>query len=122
MSLDIWFMGPKEAKDCQCDGCGDVHQRDYRKTYGDFNYTHNVTPTWSKAGVYDSLYNSAGMKAGSIVPILEKGVFHMRMHPEEYTPLNPPNGWGSYDSAVDWLDEVLTVCRKYPEAEIGVSK
>lgn len=88
----------------------------------DANYTHNVTPMWREAGVYDALYNSEGKKASEIIPILERGLVKMRENPEVYEAMNPENGCGSYESAVPWLQSVLNACREKPDAVIVVWK
>jgi len=86
------------------------------------NYTHNVTPMWIKVGVYDALYMRADKQASEIIEVLKAGVLDMQTKPDEYKLLNPPNGWGDYDSALVFLEDVLSNCEKYPKAIIGVSK
>ena len=103
MSLDIWLD----------DGITDI---------GDFNYTHNVTPMWKKAGVYDALYNSEGKEALEILPVLHSGINHMVVNQDEYLGLNPDNGWGDYEGALSFLIEFSECCAEYPKAVIGLSK
>lgn len=88
----------------------------------DCNYTHNVVPMWKKSGVYDALYNSEGKKAKDIISILRDGIEEMESKPEEYKSLNPKNQWGSYDTALPWIREVLKNCEEYPEADVVVDK
>ena len=88
----------------------------------DRNITHNVTPMWHKAGVYDALYNSEGRLAGELVPVLESGLADMAVNYLEYRKLNPPNGWGDYDSAYDFLLKFMQACRKHPKSKVHVSK
>ena len=109
MSLDIWLSF--ESKH----GTGG-------STAFDGNYTHNVTPMWSKAGVYDALYNSSGKKAKEILPELVNGILGMRNNPDEYKKLNPDNGWGDYDSALKFLRNFAKSCNEYPETIIGIWK
>ena len=84
------------------------------------NYTHNVTPMWREAGVYEALYESAGKLACEIIPALERGVADMEARPSVYEAMNPENGWGSYDRALPWLRAVLAACRENPGATIRV--
>jgi hypothetical protein len=86
------------------------------------NITHNVGKMWTKAGVWEALYESHGKIAQDILPALERGVAHMAAHREEYTPLNPPNGWGNYEGALDFLSEYTAECRSNPLAKIGVCR
>lgn len=88
----------------------------------DGNITHNVIPMWSKAGVYKALYESDGKLAGEIAETLASGVEAMRSRPNEYKALNPENGWGDYDGALQWLGDYAEACRKYPKAVIRVSR
>ena len=84
--------------------------------------THNVAPMWHRAGCYDALYNSHGKRAREVLMLLVGAVDHMAAHPEEYEPLNPSNGWGSYRGALSWLREVTAACAGNPDALIQVSR
>jgi hypothetical protein len=88
----------------------------------DTNATHNLTPMWSKAGVYDALYNSAGKLAGEVPTDLQKGLSHMRRNRSVYEALAPENGWGDYETALDFLTIVVAACDTNPDAKIWVSK
>lgn len=33
-----------------------------------------------------------------------------------------PNGWGTYDNFVPWLEKYLAACEEYPDAEVRVSR
>lgn len=85
------------------------------------NYTHNVIPMWKEAGVFEVLYESQGRKARDIVETLKKGVDHMRDNPAIFINLNPKNGWGSYETALPWLQNLVEQCLKNPDAEIHIS-
>lgn len=115
MSLGLYLQMEWKA----CEHCKRPTQVD---TVFDGNYTHNITPMWHKAGVYDALYDSDNIKANNLVEILEKGLVHMRDNPQEYIPLNPANEWGNYDGAVNFLRKFLVACKKYPEAIVSVWK
>lgn len=88
----------------------------------DMNITHNLTPMWKKAEIYDALYNSEYMEAKDILPILIDGLADMVANKEEYEKLNSPNGWGLYENAVPWLAELVEGCKDYPDGVIEVSK
>lgn len=86
------------------------------------NYTHNACRMWERAGVYDALYMSDGRLAGEVVATLWAGVARMTDDPAGFEALNPPNGWGSYATALPWLREVATAFRSHPKARIKVWK
>lgn len=106
MSLDITLSGPEVVA----------------VEYCSMNYTHNVTPMWELAGVYEELYNRNGAKAGDIVQILKTGILNMELNPAEFKKLNPPNGWGDYDDALRWLKIFTKHCEDHPNSTIEVSK
>lgn len=88
----------------------------------DGNMTHNVAPMWRKAGVYNALYNSEGQLAKDILEELKKGKEEMLAFPEEYKKLNPENGWGDYDSSLNFLNTIIMACEKWPHGIIHISK
>lgn len=104
MSLDICLKVVKEVK------------------VFDANFTHNVTSMWRKAGVYDALYNSEGMTAFEVLPYLRGGLDDMRAKPDEYAALDAPNGWGTYNNALPWLERLVAAFEEMPNGIIGVSK
>ena len=86
------------------------------------NYTHNVTPMWKLAGVYDALYMSEGMIAGSIVGILNEGIQRMTLDPAAYKALEPANGWGNYDGALRFLMAFRDACELNADGVVEVCK
>lgn len=115
MSLDFSLF---IAAGQPCATCGRAD--DAREVY-DANVTHNVTPMWDKAGVYDALYRSHGMRAGDVVATLRIGLAHMVGRSMEYKALNPANGWGSYEGALKFLRATIDACAANPDAVIEVS-
>ena len=106
MSLDIYLSGPEVVL----------------VEHFSANYTHNVVSMWNLAGVYDALYMSAGRLAKDILPALKSGLIDMKTNPDPYKAMNPENGWGSYETAVPWLEALIAACEENPESIIGVSK
>jgi hypothetical protein len=86
------------------------------------NMTHNVTPMWRKAKVYEALYESQGKIAGEIKDVLQVGIKDMERSSKQYQKLNPANEWGDYDSALNFLREFTNACIQHPKATIGLSK
>lgn len=93
--------------------------------YGDLelelgNYTYNCSKMFYQ-GTDVGLNQLNGMKAKEAYPILKERFDYMRDNPEEMKKLNPPNGWGSYDSFLDYIGRITVACRKNPDAILEVS-
>lgn len=86
------------------------------------NYTHNVTPMWHKAKIYDELYNSDGKHPKEIMEKLRLGLKDMQDNRKEYKILDPDNGWGDCDSAMAFLSDIIDACSRFPEGTIHISK
>lgn len=84
------------------------------------NYTSNVAPMWGlaleKAGENIRLSDTEGRTAADVLPLLRRAVAHMEDFPEVYTPMNPSNGWGDYEGALNYLRGVVEQCVKHPKA------
>jgi hypothetical protein len=89
-----------------------------------FNCTHNVVPMWTAAGVYDALYMSEGERAAEILPELKAGL--VKFKDPSLAPvlffLNPSNGWGSYESALKFLERFTAHCERHPDGIVAVWK
>ena len=135
MSYDVYLVHPaylkteREYPDAdeldvvRCDNCG----QDISANVWERNITYNVGGMFSLAGlgVYDS-FNSPknkGMTAGDWIPAIEAALAHMTdpANEAEYTAMNPGNGWGSHGGAVDFVEDLLSACKRYPFAVIGAS-
>lgn len=91
----------------------------------DANITHNLTEMAKKSGVYYSLWRPEEKKykyAKDLIKILEKGLKKLLKNPLEFKKYNPDNGWGTYEGLVELVKNYLENCKKYPNAEITVSR
>lgn len=91
----------------------------------DRNITHNLTTMADKAGIYYALWRpeEKGWKfAKDVVPALEKGLKKLKAKPKYFEKFNAENGWGLYEHFVPFVEEVLEACKKYPNADIYVSR
>jgi hypothetical protein len=89
------------------------------------NITHNLNSMAEAAGIYEYLWRPDELgitKAGELIAPLEKGLRKMKRNPKRYKLFNSPNGWGTYDDFVPWIEEYLAACKQYPQAEIEVSR
>ena len=84
------------------------------------NYTYNVAPMFFNALGGDGIRQFAGMKAVDAIPILNRGIRKMKENPGRYRAMNPPNGWGDYEGALELLEWMLRKCEQYPSIEITV--
>lgn len=108
MSYDVSIVG----KDCPCCGAsGGVEVG---------NYTYNCSKMlWEAADT--SLSALHGKPVEEVAQVLSKGVAVMRADPARFQAMNPENGWGDYDSWLDYLDRIIDACQRYPGAVLEVS-
>ena len=83
------------------------------------NMTSNVSKMWTHAlsavsNADLSLRDTDGWSTEHALPLFQRAVAYMRLHPDEFTSMNPPNKWGSYESAVDYLVRARDACRYHP--------
>lgn len=115
MSLNVWLY--LEIPDID----GNIQETEVFEA----NITHNLARMANEAGIYEALWhpNDEGeKKARSLVPILNEGLAKMKNDPELFKKLNSPNGWGTYDCFVPWIEEYLDACKNFPDAKVGVSR
>lgn len=91
------------------------------------NCTSNVRPMWSKAltaaaGADSHLHETHGRTAGDVLPLLRAAVVHMEDHPAEYRELNPANGYGHYEGALNYLRRTAQLCAAHPKATLSWSR
>ncbi len=86
----------------------------------EWNFTYNLAPMFSEAGIYGVLVESNGRLAEDIVIAIETGLNLMRSDPDRFRPHNPPNGWGSYDIAVQGLTRYVKALQEYPDRMVRI--
>lgn len=84
------------------------------------NYTYNCSPMFHK-GAGKSLSDLDNLKASKAAVYLRKGYEWMRDNPEECRKMNPSNGWGNYDSWLEYIGGILKECEANPDATLVVS-
>jgi len=113
MSLDFYLETP------YCAACG----RDGTELFW-ANCTHNLGKMARSADIYTELWHpdEGGYEyAGDIVAALEEGLRDMKARPKVYKVDNPPNGWGTYDGFIEFVEGVLAACKRNPDALIRTS-
>ena len=89
------------------------------------NITHNLNTMAEAAGIYECLWrpDEIGITlAAQLIDPLSHGLQELCRDPERFRSLNPPNGWGSYEVLVSFVEKYLLACIKYPEATVEVSR
>lgn len=118
MSADIWLEdehGTQLDFNYQMPAVQNIANVSYGNN---FNLTYNLTPMLAAAGM-PSWKDMIGMNAGEAGIIWDQVIVELVTHPDKYIPMNPTNGWGSYDQAEEVLGALVTACRANPEAKIG---
>lgn len=124
MSLDIYLIGKERQVVCTC-ACGHQHAKIEREVFYKANITHNLNETAMEAGIYEACWrpDEIGItKARDIIPILKKGYEDMKARPAYYRQFDSPNGCGTYEDFLPWVEAYLDACKKYPDAIIEVSR
>ena len=89
------------------------------------NITHNLAKIADKAGIYECIWrpDENGFElARQIIEPVSIGLSLLKSFPDHFIPLNPENGWGSYDTFVPWVECYLAAASRYPDAKIKVSR
>lgn len=122
MSYDCYFVTKIDGNDVTLEECG--------------NYTSNVSSMWRKAlasatgnpetwdkwcdrACYESVEPLFGR---DMVDVLDRATSWMRTHPEEFTSLDPGNGWGDFDGALRYLETIFEAAKKWPSGMFQVSR
>jgi len=106
MSLDVYLMSDGE------------------EVYSS-NITHNLGMMAKVAGVYYPLWRPEELKvkkAKHIHDLLLDGLELLKSDPERFSKFDSPNKWGVYKNLVVFVEEYITACEKYPDADIIVSR
>ena len=96
--------------DVVCPHCG-------RGDGAGWNYTSNMGPAWREAGADLADFN--GKLASGCAPILSRAIEVMAANREEYARrFDASNGWGSMDTLIPALRELLATMQDANPGEI----
>lgn len=56
------------------------------------------------------------VRAADLIEPLYAAITRMRADPDTYRAMNPENGWGNYEGALEFLEEILAACKRLPNA------
>lgn len=91
------------------------------------NYTTNAGPMWRRALGTESVATLADVirqhpKATDLGPIVRAAVTSMRNAGQAaYADLEPGNGWGNYEGALNYLEWIADMCERHPGCTVRVS-
>lgn len=87
-------------------------ENEYVYPYED-SCTYNVAPMFSKALGEGGIRQLCGVNSKDAIDLLSLGIGRMTDNPEDYKELNPSNGWGSYEGALQVLLDLKEACLKH---------
>lgn len=118
MSADIWLEDTHgERLDFGMEDAPLIRAH-ARTGNNEFNLTYNLTPMLRAAGMdpwKDFIGLSAQVAGRQWLHVLKT----LNAYPTRFKAMNPENGWGSYDGAVEVLAALVDACIVYPDAVIG---
>ena len=124
MSADIW-LEDEDGNQITVDDSIDAEMRDpvpmRSPTSADsttFNLTYNLTPMLREAGM-PAWRELVGMRAKEAGEIWSKVHATLDADPIRFSAMNPPNGWGTYEGAVEVIGALADACERHPEAKVG---
>jgi hypothetical protein len=89
------------------------------------NITHNLNTMAERAGIYHHLWrpDEIGItKAEQLIGPLTNGLNKLKGDPEHFKRYDSPNGWGTYENLVRFVEKYLAACMDAPDADIEVSR
>lgn len=89
------------------------------------NITHNLSDMAEEAGIYLAMWRPeliGAKEARNLIEPLRSGLELLKSNPDKFKKHNPSNGWGDYDCFVNFVQDYLSACEQYPDAEIDVSR
>jgi len=109
MSYDVWV----EADLCPQCGCNPAPGTQW-------NYTSNMGPAWRAAGA--DLAEFDGRPAHECAAVLAQAIETMEADPERFRAFDSPNGWGTMETLLPALRDLLATLRVLPGATVRVSR
>jgi hypothetical protein len=88
------------------------------------HYDTNVNATYNlgkmlRAAGFPDWEALRGAPASEAAGMLNKVAGTLRADPETFRRYNPPNGWGNYELAVEFVETFRDHCSAFPAATIG---
>ena len=81
----------------------------------DFNYTYNVSPMWYAAYPDEGIRTHYGLTGAEAIPVLRKLRDYMEDNRTDLILMNPANGWGDYDGALRFVNDLISASIRNPD-------
>lgn len=98
----------------------DITVRKYCPSILDINYTFNVSPMFRLALGGDGIKQLNDLSRNECIELLQDGIKHMEQNPQIYKKLNPENGWGDYEGALDVLVKILEALQHSEDTYVNI--
>lgn len=88
----------------------------------DVNCTYNLSDMFREAlpDLKDGMWGLNNLSGSEAEPHLSKAIKDMDENPDKYKAMNPKNGWGDFDGALEVLVQILSWCQQAPRGTISV--
>ena len=117
MSLDVYIRNKKKKEDWTWVA---------NVTHNMNKMAQNIFVSESKETLYDYVWKpeerGREINTTEMAKILTKGIYIMVSNRKKLLRYNPENGWGSYDSFLEFLIKYKETCEDNPGCEIEVSR
>jgi hypothetical protein len=81
---------------------------------GSLNVTYNLTPMLREAGMFPGSHRDLiGAPCSETAGVAESARARLLADPDRFKALNPPNGWGDYDGAVEFVTDLRDMCARW---------
>lgn len=84
------------------------------------NMTWNLRPMFAAVNDGNGPQEWDGKSARDIAAILTLTLAAFDAEPDRFRAMNPPNGWGTFEGAREFAQEVLSACLNAPNAVVRV--
>ena len=94
---------------------------------GNRAYAYNASPTFNLSGMFAAAFEGGisatlkGKSAAEAAPLIRAALDKMLADPPAFKALNPPNGWGTYEGAIQFLQEFAQACAEHPLCTVNAT-
>lgn len=96
----------------------DIHFTYDDQTVKSLSITHNLRGMADELHISQLLWKMPETTGKDLGPLIEQALKELEADPKRFEPFNPPNGWGDYETLVEFLYEIVANCKKYPNSNI----
>ena len=95
-----------------------IHYKDSDHCLWWRNHTSNTSGMWRLAGC--NLADYHGWTTDDILPLVSGAINEMQRMPDTYRQLEPTNGWGTFESTVEFLQDIESACKLFTGEKVSV--